>query len=168
MGNHDDREAMRSVFGDCDWLPDEGFVQYVVDLGGLRLIALDTHVPGAPGGTLCDDRLDWLNDRLSEAPDRPTILFLRHPSFSTYDISFRVHSDTLAHFQGELHDGAGMATATLATAGNTVFSFGGWDNPTAFHEEAILTPGEYRLLVVADKGSRVVDYPRPPRVASES
>jgi Icc protein len=83
MGNHDDREAMRSVFGDRDWFPDEGFVQYVVDFGELRLIALDTHVPGAPGGTLCDERLHWLNDRLSEVPDRPTILFLHHPPFST-------------------------------------------------------------------------------------
>ncbi len=81
MGNHDDREAMRSVFGDRDWFPERGFVQYVVDHGDLRIVVLDTHIPGKPGGTLCDERLGWLSARLAEAPDRPTILFMHHPPF---------------------------------------------------------------------------------------
>src|SRR5882724_4073230 len=41
-GNHDDRENLRAAFKDCDYLPAQSFLQYTVDLGPLRLIALDT------------------------------------------------------------------------------------------------------------------------------
>src|SRR5689334_11628969 len=53
-GNHDDRERMREAFSDRGYLPAEGFLQYAADLGPLRLLALDTLVPGAPGGRLCN------------------------------------------------------------------------------------------------------------------
>src|SRR5512145_1949200 len=41
-GNHDRRDALREAFADHRYLPREGFLQYVVDSGPLRLIALDT------------------------------------------------------------------------------------------------------------------------------
>jgi Icc protein len=83
-GNHDDRETMREVFRGAghDYLPAQGFLQYSVDLGALRLLALDTLVPGEPGGLLCDERLQWLDDRLSE-DDKPTIVMQHHPPFIT-------------------------------------------------------------------------------------
>ena len=37
----------------------------------------------APGGELCAERLAWLDARLSEAPDRPTVVFQHHPPFRT-------------------------------------------------------------------------------------
>ena len=46
----------------------------------MRLIALDTLVPGKGYGALCPERLDWLEARLAES-DRPTILFMHHPPF---------------------------------------------------------------------------------------
>lgn len=69
---------------------------------------------------------------------------------STYDVVFRVGSETLVDFQGELQDGTGQARATLTSGGSTVFSVWGEGNPTTFHEEAVLPPGDYRLLVIAD------------------
>ena len=44
-GNHDDRDALRSVFPDHDYLPAGGFLHYTVEAGPLRLIMLDTLVP---------------------------------------------------------------------------------------------------------------------------
>jgi len=82
-GNHDDRVHMRKVFGTQGLKPMASFVQYVVDEWPVRLLALDTNVPGHPEGYLCPERLRWLEDRLAEAPGRPTVLFLHHPPFST-------------------------------------------------------------------------------------
>ncbi len=83
-GNHDRREALRQVFGDQGYLPAEGeFLHYVVEGYPLRMIGLDTLVPGAPHGELCAGRLAWLSARLKEAPERPTMLFMHHPPFRT-------------------------------------------------------------------------------------
>jgi 3',5'-cyclic-AMP phosphodiesterase len=82
-GNHDDRVHLREVFGIQGAKPMAGFVQYVVDEGPVRLIALDTNVPGHHAGYLCAERLRWLEGRLSEAPARPTVIFLHRPPFLT-------------------------------------------------------------------------------------
>ncbi|MFP2931886.1 phosphodiesterase [Pyxidicoccus sp. 3LG] len=82
-GNHDDREHLRAAFAHRGYLPRQGFLCYAVDVGPLRLIGLDTHVPGAPGGRLCGERLAWLEARLAEAPERPTLVCMHHPPFRT-------------------------------------------------------------------------------------
>jgi 3',5'-cyclic AMP phosphodiesterase CpdA len=82
-GNHDDREALREVFADHAYLPRQGFLHYVVEGHPLRLIGLDTLVPGEGGGLMCQARLRWLDARLGEAPDRPTLIFMHHPPFVT-------------------------------------------------------------------------------------
>ena len=84
-GNHDDRRALREAFDGPGFeylrqAPE--FVQYTVDLGELRLVALDTVVPGEGYGTLCDARLDWVEARLEE-DRRPTIVAMHHPPFTT-------------------------------------------------------------------------------------
>jgi len=86
-GNHDERGALRAAFPDHNYLQDSaslGFIQYTVDLPGLRLVALDTVVPGAGHGALCRHRLDWLDLTLSQAPDMPTLLAMHHPPFLTH------------------------------------------------------------------------------------
>jgi Icc protein len=80
-GNHDNREEMRRAFGRDGYLPRDGFLQYTVEDWPVRLIGLDTHIPGAHGGALCGARLDWLADRLLESPEQPTVVFLHHPPF---------------------------------------------------------------------------------------
>ena len=80
-GNHDDRAAMRRHFG----LPGsgDGPVRYAADLGPLRLIALDTTIPGEDAGALDGEQLDWLDAALAEHPDAPAVLAMHHPPLQT-------------------------------------------------------------------------------------
>ena len=74
-GNHDDRETMRRTFADQGYFGSESHF--------LRLVALDTLIPGQDQGELCARRLAWLQACLSEAPDSPTLIFMHHPPFAT-------------------------------------------------------------------------------------
>lgn len=60
---------------------DDGFLQYVIEDWPLRIVVLDTLLPGHDGGTLCAERLAWLAARLAAPPDRPTIVAMHHPPF---------------------------------------------------------------------------------------
>ncbi len=82
-GNHDARDAMRRAFPEHTHLPAEGFLHFAVQRGPLRLIGLDTLVPGQGSGELCADRLAWLTTSLSAAPDVPTLILMHHPPFLT-------------------------------------------------------------------------------------
>lgn len=83
-GNHDARAAMRAGFADHRYLPiGEGFIQYVIDDHPVRLVGLDSVIPGDAAGELCAARLAWLEAVLAAAPSRPTVLFLHHPPFDT-------------------------------------------------------------------------------------
>lgn len=77
-GNHDGRTALRRAFD----LPGSGDepVHYAADLGGVRLVVLDSTIPGEDGG-----RLDaaWLDGALAEAPRTPTIVATHHPPLLT-------------------------------------------------------------------------------------
>lgn len=76
-GNHDERPAMRrELFGlDADEQPITG----VFDLGGLRLVALDSTVPGWHHGAIDDAQLAWLGDVLADPAPLGTILAMHHP-----------------------------------------------------------------------------------------
>jgi len=76
-GNHDDRRALHRNFG----VPggDGEPVRYSVDLGPLRLIALDTTIPREDPGALGGDQLEWLNAELAAEPERLTVLAMHHP-----------------------------------------------------------------------------------------
>jgi 3',5'-cyclic AMP phosphodiesterase CpdA len=78
-GNHDDREALRRHFG----VPGAGGepVRYDVDLGPLRLVVLDSTIPGEDGGALDDGQLGWLEETLAAAPAAPTVVAMHHPPF---------------------------------------------------------------------------------------
>ena len=82
-GNHDQREPMRRVFAADGYLPSTGFLQYGVDAGALRLLALDTHVPGKPYGLICEERRGWFARELAAAKNRPVMVFMHHPPFAT-------------------------------------------------------------------------------------
>jgi 3',5'-cyclic AMP phosphodiesterase CpdA len=81
-GNHDLRAPMREVFGGTAALPvpENGHLQYAIDLEELRVLCLDTLDEGKEGGWLCIDRLDWLHDQLA-ASAKPALVFLHHPPF---------------------------------------------------------------------------------------
>lgn len=81
-GNHDDRQALRTVFGDTPWLPGSGdFFHYVIEDLEVRIICCDSVIAGEIPGEMCPERLSWLEGRLGEAPERPTIVALHHPPF---------------------------------------------------------------------------------------
>jgi 3',5'-cyclic-AMP phosphodiesterase len=82
-GNHDERQALRAAFPDHRYLPREDeFLQYAIDEFPVRVLALDTVTPGRAGGTLCAQRLHWLERRLAQS-DAPTVIALHHPPFCT-------------------------------------------------------------------------------------
>jgi 3',5'-cyclic AMP phosphodiesterase CpdA len=80
MGNHDERAPYAEALFDSD---DDGPQDRVYDVGGLRIVALDTSVPGYHHGALSDDQLDWLRDVLSTPAEHGTILAMHHPPIPT-------------------------------------------------------------------------------------
>jgi 3',5'-cyclic AMP phosphodiesterase CpdA len=82
VGNHDERATLRAAFPEREELASGGeFVQYAVDVGALRIIALDSMMPGQSAGNLCDARLAWLATQLDAAQGKPTVVALHHPPF---------------------------------------------------------------------------------------
>lgn len=82
-GNHDARESLRAAFADQSWMPQTGtFLHYVVE-GPVRLICLDSTIPGETPGELCAERIGWLEARLAETPAKPTVIAMHHPPFAT-------------------------------------------------------------------------------------
>ncbi|MEO0818825.1 MAG: phosphodiesterase [Pseudomonadota bacterium] len=82
-GNHDTRDGMRAAFVETTHLPPgPGPMDWAARVGSMRLIGLDTTVPGAPHGMLSHDQLVWLEtELLTEA--LPTLVFMHHPPFDT-------------------------------------------------------------------------------------
>ncbi|MEL6477061.1 MAG: phosphodiesterase [Pseudomonadota bacterium] len=81
-GNHDRREELRAAFHDHAYLPETGPLQWVVEAFPLRLIGLDSVVPGKGHGEIGAESLAWLDARLTEDP-RPTLVAVHHPPFPT-------------------------------------------------------------------------------------
>ena len=81
-GNHDERPALRRDLLDLE--PTEEPVVGAWDLGGLRLVALDTSVPGWHHGDLDEGQLAWLRSVLSTPAPLGTILALHHPPLPSH------------------------------------------------------------------------------------
>lgn len=82
-GNHDDPAHLREVFTDHDYLGATGPTDFVVDLPPVRVVALDTHVAGIPGGDLTAGQLAWLDEQLVAAQGRSCVVAMHHPPFAT-------------------------------------------------------------------------------------
>lgn len=80
-GNHDDRATMRAAFELPGHRDDP--IRSVTDFGPLRLVGLDTTIPGEGGGSLPEAELQWLDRTLRDAPQRPTIVAMHHPPVLT-------------------------------------------------------------------------------------
>ncbi|RUQ98103.1 phosphodiesterase [Labedella endophytica] len=104
MGNHDDRASFRSrLFGE---VPTMRPVDRVYDVNGLRIITLDSTVPGFHHGEVSSEQLDWLAEELSEAAPHGTILAMHHPPVpSVLDLAASV----------ELRDQSGLAEVLEGT-----------------------------------------------------
>jgi Icc protein len=98
MGNHDNRSAFRESLLDepARMTP----IDRVYDVNGLRVITLDSTVPGHHHGEVTSGQLDWLAEELAVAAPHGTILAMHHPPLpSVLDLAVAV----------ELRDQAGLA-----------------------------------------------------------
>ncbi len=131
-GNHDDRAVLRAAFA-AEHCPaeDETFIHYTIEGYPLRLIAVDTTIPDAPGGEVCEKRAAWLEAALEEAPRSPAVLFMHHPPLrmglvetdldgflgaSRLERIVRAHPNVIRILAGHIH------LASLARWGGTVVS----------------------------------------------
>jgi 3',5'-cyclic AMP phosphodiesterase CpdA len=76
MGNHDERLPYARGLFDSD---DDGPQDRVHEVAGLRIVALDTSVPGYHHGELTDEQLAWLGEVLATPAPHGTLLALHHP-----------------------------------------------------------------------------------------
>lgn len=123
MGNHDDRAAFRlALRGERG---DTSPVDEVHWIGGLRIIVLDSTVPGKHYGDVSESQLDWLAAELASPAPEGTILAMHHPPVpSVLDLAVSVElrdqaqlrevlegSDVRSILAGHLHY---SSTATFA------------------------------------------------------
>jgi Icc protein len=81
-GNHDRRDNFRRDLAHLSGVTaDPVYVQYAVDDYPVRLVMLDTLVPGHGHGELRDEQLSWLDRTLAAVPDKPTMIGMHHPPF---------------------------------------------------------------------------------------
>ena len=83
-GNHDDREGFRRAFAHHAYLSSTGPLHFCIeDAGPVRIIGLDVTVPGHHHGLMDEAVAGWLDAVLARAPDRPTLLLMHQPPFTT-------------------------------------------------------------------------------------
>jgi 3',5'-cyclic AMP phosphodiesterase CpdA len=77
MGNHDARASLREgLLGES---PSDDPYHYVAWVGGLRVVVLDSTVPGAAHGELGQPQLEWLRAELVQPAPEGTLVVLHHP-----------------------------------------------------------------------------------------
>ena len=81
MGNHDERLQYSHELFDVDG--SEAPQDRVYDVGGLRIISLDTTVPGYHHGALTAEQLAWLADELATPAPHGTLIAVHHPPIPT-------------------------------------------------------------------------------------
>ncbi len=104
MGNHDDRSSFRlQLLGE---MPSEHPIDAVYNVNGLRVITLDSTVPGFHHGEVSPEQLDWLAAELATPAPHGTLLAMHHPPVpSVLDLAVSV----------ELHDQAPLAEVLQGT-----------------------------------------------------
>ena len=81
MGNHDEREPFSTVMMGEEASQEPQDRVYLA--GGLRIIALDSSVPGYHHGALLPEQLEWLATELRTPAEHGTLLALHHPPIPT-------------------------------------------------------------------------------------
>jgi 3',5'-cyclic AMP phosphodiesterase CpdA len=76
-GNHDDRSVLRAELLDGE--ASDQPIDQIAWCGGLRVVALDSTIPGEDGGELRPEQLEWLASLLAEPAPEGTVVALHHP-----------------------------------------------------------------------------------------
>ncbi len=104
LGNHDERRAFRTEL--LDEPASDAPIDAVVDLDGLRIVTLDTTVPGRHHGEVSPEQLAWLQGVLASPAPHGTILAMHHPPMpSVLDLAASV----------ELRDQSALAASLVGT-----------------------------------------------------
>lgn len=104
MGNHDEREPFSAALLGA---PSTAPLDRVHVVDGLRIIALDTSVPGWHHGELRPEQLAWLRTELATPAPHGTILAMHHPPVP-------MPMDPIAELI-ELHDQPALAEVVAGT-----------------------------------------------------
>jgi 3',5'-cyclic-AMP phosphodiesterase len=162
MGNHDSRPVLREhLLG----LPASGApYDYMVRLDGLRVVVLDTTVPGYSHGELSADQLAWLAAELAEPAPDGTVLALHHPPLpsasriaAAIDLRSRVAleevlagTDVRLVLAGHTHVVSAGAVAGIPvwTGGTTAFASGAFAPNGG--EQQLLSPTANRVDLFDD------------------
>jgi Icc protein len=162
MGNHDSRPELREhLLGQPR--SDEPY-DYTVWLGGLRVVVLDTTVPGYSHGELTGEQLDRLAAELAVPAPDGTVLALHHPPLPTPSriaaaIDLRSSKELAAVLSGTdvrivlaghthvVSTGA-LAGIPVWTGGTTAFASGAF--PAGGGESQLLSPAANRVDLFDD------------------
>ncbi|HVB09684.1 MAG TPA: metallophosphoesterase [Bacillota bacterium] len=81
LGNHDARRPFREVcLGEAETAEEEPYF-YARELGGLRVVMLDSKIPGDVAGRLGERQLGWLREALATPAPDGTVVVVHHPPF---------------------------------------------------------------------------------------
>ncbi|MGN8553996.1 UNVERIFIED_CONTAM: phosphodiesterase [Microbacterium sp. SLM126] len=119
-GNHDERPALRRDLLGLE--PSEQPVTGVWDLGGLRLVVLDSTVPGWHHGDLDAAQLEWLADELATPAPLGTLLAMHHPPLPSHVPLFDILE---LRDQGRLADAIAGSDVRAILAGHLHYSTSG-------------------------------------------
>lgn len=147
-GNHDARGPFRQLL--LDQPADDAPIDQVVWFGGLRLIALDSTVPGEEHGALDPTQLSWLASELARPAPDGTVVALHHPPItspiaSMARIALRdpqalgeviAASDVLMVVCGHNHHASASALSGVPV----------WVSPASAYQSDVLSAAEYRGL----------------------
>lgn len=116
MGNHDDRTLFKKRMLDEHPDPESTLdepADAVYDVAGLRVISLDSTVPGNHYGQVTDAQLEWLAATLATPAEHGTVLAMHHPPIPM------INDATVAV---ELQDQAALAEVLRGTDVRTILA----------------------------------------------
>ncbi|WP_342416093.1 metallophosphoesterase [Paenibacillus sp. FSL R10-2782] len=142
LGNHDHLPAFREGYLGED--PSSDKYYYSQHVEGLRIIGLNSQIPGQPGGIIDETQLVWLQQQLEEPAVKGTVIALHHPliylgdytlpgmlvenrndvmqAISGTDVvgvfSGHIHSNYFANYNDVLHIAAAGTSFTAEFTGN--------------------------------------------------
>ena len=84
-GNHDKRDFFLEMFTEETPVKEDikPYICYTIDEYPVRVIVIDTSKPSCHSGGLSDRVAEWLEERITEYPEKPTLVFTHHPPFVT-------------------------------------------------------------------------------------
>lgn len=166
-GNHDERGPLARALYDVDSDEPQDRVTW---LDGLRVIDLDTALPGYHHGSLSDSQFTWLAGELEDPAPHGTILVMHHPPIPyrsgvmqllDFDDPARLaatleHADVRAILSGHLH-----VTSFGTLAGTPVLVAGGIS-----YVDDVGVPGDDLMAVDGPQSWSIVEVHRDQVVAT--